>query len=53
VRAADARANLAFDAQIAALCAEHGTSSLLTFDRDSSRFGNLRVIAPGEPPAQQ
>ena len=53
VRAADARGNLAFDAQIAALCAEHGVSSLLTFDRDFSRFRNLQVIAPGEPPTQK
>jgi toxin-antitoxin system PIN domain toxin len=52
VRAADARGNLVFDAQIASLCAEHGVSSLLTFDRDFSRFRNLRVIAPGEAPTE-
>jgi uncharacterized protein len=34
---ADARGNLAFDAQIAALCLRHG-ATLLTADRDFSRF---------------
>ena len=42
-READARGNLAFDAQIAALCREHGVSVLLTNDRDFARFGGLRV----------
>lgn len=30
--------NLAFDAQIVALCREHGVSALLTEDRDFARF---------------
>lgn len=34
---ADARGNLAFDAQIAALCLRHG-ATLLTADRDFARF---------------
>ncbi len=42
-READARGNLAFDAQIAALCREHGVSVLLTNDRDFARFGGLRL----------
>lgn len=42
-READARGNLAFNAQIAAICREHGVSVLLTNDRDFARFGGLRV----------
>lgn len=42
-READARGNLAFDAQIAALCREHGVSTLLTNDRDFARFKGLRL----------
>ncbi len=42
-READARGNLAFDAQIAALCREHGVSALLTNDRDFARFEGLRL----------
>ena len=41
-READARGNLAFDAQIAALCGQHGVSELLTNDRDFARFRGLR-----------
>jgi hypothetical protein len=41
-RAADARGNLAFDAQIAALCRQHGVSMLLTADRDFARFDGLK-----------
>jgi uncharacterized protein len=40
---ADARGNLVFDAQIAAVCLENGVSRLLTFDRDFSRFAGLSV----------
>jgi toxin-antitoxin system PIN domain toxin len=43
LRQADARGNLAFDAQIAALCREAGASALLTEDRDFARFPGLRV----------
>lgn len=37
----DARGNLVFDAQIAALCVEAGATRLVTFDRDFARFDNL------------
>ena len=43
-RDADARGNLMFDAQIAALCREHGIGSILTNDRDFERFEPLRVL---------
>lgn len=42
-RQADARGNLMFDAQIAALCLEHGIDTVLTNDRDFTRFQQLRV----------
>ena len=38
VQAGDATGNLVFDAQIAAICREHGVDRLLTEDRDFSRF---------------
>jgi toxin-antitoxin system PIN domain toxin len=38
VRQADAVGNLAFDAQIVALCREAGVRALLTEDRDFGRF---------------
>ena len=44
VRDADARGNLAFDAQIAAVCLEHGVNELLTLDRDFSRFPGLKLL---------
>lgn len=43
-RAADARGNLAFDAQIAAVCVEHGASRLLTLDRDFARFPHIEIV---------
>jgi uncharacterized protein len=45
VREAEARGNLVFDAQIAAVCLEHGARDLWTFDRDFSRFRQLRADA--------
>jgi len=45
LRAGDARGNLAFDAQIVALCWEHGIPRILTLDRDFHRFPNLQVVA--------
>lgn len=39
--AAQAVGNLMFDAQIAAVCLEHGTLDLITADRDFSRFPEL------------
>ena len=47
-RGADARGNLMFDAQIAALCREHGIASVLTNNRDFERFEHLRVRYPGD-----
>ena len=43
VEQADARGNLVFDAQIAALCREHGVSTVLTRDHDFQRFASLQV----------
>lgn len=43
VREANAIGNLVFDAQIVALCREHGVSTLLTEDRDFDRFEKLRT----------
>ena len=45
VRAGDARGNLAFDAQIAAVCLEHGARELITLDRDFARFPQLSIAA--------
>ena len=43
VHKADARGNLMFNAQIAALCREHGIAAILTNDRDFERFDKLQV----------
>jgi toxin-antitoxin system PIN domain toxin len=40
---ADAGGNLVFDAQVVALCRQHGVSRLLTQDRDFDRFSGLEV----------
>jgi uncharacterized protein len=40
---ARARGNLVMDAQIAAVCLEHGATTILTEDRDFSRFDGIRV----------
>lgn len=50
-READARGNLAFDAQIAAVCRERGVARLLTLDRDFTRFPGLQVVSLDESPA--
>jgi len=42
VRSGAARGNLVFDAQIAAVCEEHGVVDLMTGDRDFSRFPAVR-----------
>jgi len=47
--AAGARGNLVFDAQIVALCREHGISTILTHDRDFRRFEDPHVRLLGEP----
>jgi uncharacterized protein len=44
VRAANARGNLVFDAQIAAVCREHGVTRLLTLDRDFTRFPEIEIV---------
>jgi len=44
LRQADARGNLAFDAQIAAVCHEQGAGRLLTMDRDFARFSGLHML---------
>ena len=42
-RRAKSHGNLMFDAQIAALCREHGIDTVLTNDRDFERFEPLRA----------
>lgn len=42
-RSGAALGNLAFDAQIVALCREHGVAQILTEDRDFARFGSPLV----------
>jgi hypothetical protein len=46
VRGAGAPGNLIYDAQIAALCLEHGVTELITGDRDFTRFQDLRIFNP-------
>jgi predicted nucleic acid-binding protein len=41
--------NLAFDAQIVAVCRESGVRALLTEDRDFSRFEDFPVERIGPP----
>lgn len=43
VRDGDVSGNLIFDAQIAAVCLEHGARTLLTDDRDFGRFPSITV----------
>jgi hypothetical protein len=50
LREGDARGNLVFDAQIAALCREHGVERLLTEDRDFARFTWLTILPLSDPP---
>jgi uncharacterized protein len=42
--ASEATGNLVFDAQIAALCREHGIERLLSEDRDFKRFPTLNLV---------
>jgi toxin-antitoxin system PIN domain toxin len=49
-READARGNVAFDAQIVAVCREHGCNALLTLDRDFARFKNFKTLSLTDPP---
>ena len=48
VRVGNAVGNLLFDAQIVALCREHGVSCLLTEDSDLDRFRELRTERLGD-----
>ncbi len=47
IRESDARGNLVFDAQIAALCGQHGITTIFTHDHDFERFPQL-TISPVE-----
>jgi len=51
VRIGRAAGNLAFDAQIAAVCREHGVGRLLTRDRDFSRFPWIEIVDLDAEPA--
>jgi predicted nucleic acid-binding protein len=44
IEESNARGNLGFDAQIAAVCLEHGATTLLTEDRDFARFRSLKPL---------
>lgn len=46
MREGKARGNLVFDAQIVALCREHGVDALLTEDRDFDKF-EIRTVRLG------
>jgi toxin-antitoxin system PIN domain toxin len=48
--AGEATGNLVFDAQIAALCREHGVERLLSEDRDFRRFPGLSLVTLDCPP---
>lgn len=47
MRESGATGNLVFDAQITALCREHGVRALLTEDRDFARFRGLSLLQLG------
>ena len=44
---ANAKGNEIFDAQVAAVCLEHGATTILTEDRDFRRFPGVTVQAVG------
>jgi len=44
--AANVTGALTHDARVAALCKQHGVTTLLTVDRDFSRFRELRTTNP-------
>lgn len=46
---ASARGNLVVDAQIVALCREHGATTLLSEDRDLRRFDGITVLLLDAP----
>ncbi len=43
-RQAQVTGNLVFDAQIVALCLEHGADTLISEDRDFTRFDGITVV---------
>jgi len=43
-RAGAVQGNLAFDAQLVAVCRAHGVAEILTEDRDFARFGTPRAV---------
>ena len=45
IERAEVRGNLVFDAQIAAVCLEHGATTLLTEDRDFTRFQEIKPLS--------
>lgn len=47
-RKGEMRGNRVFDAQIAAVCVEHGVTDVLTFDRDFARLSDVRILAPSD-----
>jgi hypothetical protein len=49
---ARATGNLAFDAQIVAVCREHGVGTILSEDRDFQRFTRFQVVGLDDPEGQ-
>ena len=47
----EATGNLVLDAQIVAVCREHGVDTLLTEDRDFKRFSKLRLLNLNDKPS--
>ena len=43
--------NIVFDAQIAAVCREHGVGRILTEDRDFARFAALEIVSLDADPS--
>lgn len=46
VKEAGVKGNLIHDAQIAALCLEHGVTELISADHDFLRFKSLKIVNP-------
>jgi toxin-antitoxin system PIN domain toxin len=51
IRVGETSGNLVFDAEIAALCREHGVERILTEDRDFGRFPFLLNVSLEDEPA--
>lgn len=53
IQESEVTGNLVFDAQIAAVCREHGIKKLLTDDKDFLRFrDHIEIISPAAEPAE-